>query len=256
MLGAASQEYSVAYFGFDSSQIMEEFIQKYHNFVVEVDNKRKYCLEVSRAWYQPMPTLLKNKKKAKVEEPRQVQIDTSSGGAAKDDELQVLEQLDDFKAFKKNQSVNKPALLPLEMQIEIQREKERAAEEEQINIDKVHFREAAGSDYDSGAEESDLYQIDKYQMEMEGRYGQVTPEKRGHAGAKHNSDQKQSLKKLGNKPTEKIAPLVAALNEQAAAKSQHHSLLSEHDQLLRKNKKKANQQKRKQQQKQKKREDK
>jgi hypothetical protein len=37
MLGAASQEYSVAYFGFDSAQIMDQFIAKYHNFVVEVD---------------------------------------------------------------------------------------------------------------------------------------------------------------------------------------------------------------------------
>lgn len=34
---------------------MEQFIAKYNNFVVEVDQKRKYCLEVSRAWYQPMP---------------------------------------------------------------------------------------------------------------------------------------------------------------------------------------------------------
>jgi len=55
MLGAASQEYSVAYFGFDSAEIMEQFVAKYDNFIVEVDQKRKYCLEVSRAWYQPMP---------------------------------------------------------------------------------------------------------------------------------------------------------------------------------------------------------
>ena len=56
MLGAASHEYSVAYFGFDSAEIMEQFIAKYNNFVVEVDQKRKYCLEVSRAWYQDMTT--------------------------------------------------------------------------------------------------------------------------------------------------------------------------------------------------------
>ena len=56
MLGAASHEYSVAYFGFDSAEIMEQFIAKYNNFVVEVDQKRKYSLEVSRAWYQPMTT--------------------------------------------------------------------------------------------------------------------------------------------------------------------------------------------------------
>ena len=37
MLGAASQEYSVAYFGFDNAQTMEQFVEKYNNFVVEVD---------------------------------------------------------------------------------------------------------------------------------------------------------------------------------------------------------------------------
>ena len=62
MLGAASQEYSVAYFGFDSAEIREQFIAKYNNFVVEVDQRRKYSLEVSRAWYQPMPTLNQSQK--------------------------------------------------------------------------------------------------------------------------------------------------------------------------------------------------
>ena len=57
MLGAASQEYSVAYFGFDNAEIREQFIEKYNNFVVEVDQRRKYSLEVSRSWYQCMPTL-------------------------------------------------------------------------------------------------------------------------------------------------------------------------------------------------------
>lgn len=51
MLGAASQEYSVAYFGFDNAEIMDQFIGKYNNFVVEVDQRRKYSLEVSQAWY-------------------------------------------------------------------------------------------------------------------------------------------------------------------------------------------------------------
>ena len=59
MLGAASQEYSVAYFGFDSEQVMQEFIDKYNNFVVEVEQRRKYSLEVSRAWFQPMPVFSK-----------------------------------------------------------------------------------------------------------------------------------------------------------------------------------------------------
>jgi len=56
-LGAASQEYSVAYFGFDSALIMDQFVAKYNNFVVEVDQKRKYSLEVTRALYQPMPSI-------------------------------------------------------------------------------------------------------------------------------------------------------------------------------------------------------
>ena len=60
MLGAASAEYSVAYFGFDNSEIMDQFITKYNNFIVEVDQRRRYTLEVSRAWYQPMPSILDN----------------------------------------------------------------------------------------------------------------------------------------------------------------------------------------------------
>ena len=101
MLGAASQEYSVAYFGFDSASVMEQFIEKYDNFVVEVDNKRKYSLEVSRAWYQPMPTLLKNGKKAQATpvEDNKKMIDTSAKGTSPDtgiaskdqDGLQLLE---------------------------------------------------------------------------------------------------------------------------------------------------------------------
>lgn len=61
------------------------------------------------------------------------------------------------------------------------------------------------------------------------------------------------MKKKALKLSSKVAPLVAALNEQLNNKGSH---LSEQEQLQRKNKKKANQLTRKQKQKQKKREDK
>ena len=66
----------------------------------------------------------------------------------------------------------------------------------------------------------------------------------------NNRNNKKSMKL-----SSKVAPLVAALNEQAAQKL-GLSHLSEQEQLLRKNKKKANQLTRKQKQKQKKRDDK
>lgn len=47
--------YSIAYFGFDDETTMNSFIRKYDNFVVEVDQKRKYVLQVTRALYQTMP---------------------------------------------------------------------------------------------------------------------------------------------------------------------------------------------------------
>jgi len=44
-------EYSVAYFGFDDKATLDHFIEKYDNFVVEVDHRRKYVLQVTRAIY-------------------------------------------------------------------------------------------------------------------------------------------------------------------------------------------------------------
>ena len=78
---------------------------------------------------------------------------------------------------------------------------------------------------------------------MEGRYGE-SPDKSYKSGpsARHVT---ASGKKAGSKNSQKVAPLVAALNEQAAAKGLHGNHLSEQAQLLLKNKKKANQQKRK-----------
>ena len=55
-ISRASNEYSVAYFGFEDHTTMEEFIAKYNKFVVEVDKKGKYYLQVTRALYQTMPS--------------------------------------------------------------------------------------------------------------------------------------------------------------------------------------------------------
>jgi hypothetical protein len=39
-----SQEFSVAYFGFDDQETLDQFIKKYDNFVIEVDHKQKFVL--------------------------------------------------------------------------------------------------------------------------------------------------------------------------------------------------------------------
>jgi hypothetical protein len=54
----ASKEYSIAYFGFDSADTLHQFIDKYNNFVVEVDQKKEYTLQVTQAIYQAIPTLV------------------------------------------------------------------------------------------------------------------------------------------------------------------------------------------------------
>ena len=105
ILGAASAEYSVAYFGFDSAEIMNQFVTKYNNFIVEVDQKRKYTLEVSRAWYQPMPSIIESG-------------DSEAASKLRHESEKVkIEQLDDFEKFKQTLAVKKPTLLPLEVQI-------------------------------------------------------------------------------------------------------------------------------------------
>ena len=52
-----TKEFSVAYFGFDDPSTLEQFISKYNNFVIELDHKQKFELEVSRALFQSMPAL-------------------------------------------------------------------------------------------------------------------------------------------------------------------------------------------------------
>ena len=185
MLGAASQEYSVAYFGFDSPLIMDQFVEKYNNFVVEVDQKRKYSLEVKRALYQPMPTLRTIPSKDKNKENNSFQIDTASTR---------LEDLPDFKHFQRTLALKKPILLPLEVQIQIEREKKasEAQAAQLVSISSLNFREAG--------DDEDLDEIDRHVREMEGEITKppARPEK----------------KKL--KMSSKVAPLVAAINEQAA----------------------------------------
>jgi hypothetical protein len=39
-----SQEFSVAYFGFDDQETLYQFIKKYDNFVIEVDHRQKFVL--------------------------------------------------------------------------------------------------------------------------------------------------------------------------------------------------------------------
>lgn len=75
-------------------------------------------------------------------------------------------------------------------------------------MEKVRFKQAGG-DSDSDEDET-MDQIDKYQTDMEGRVGggATLANKAVHHYNKH--DKKSSLKLSA-----KVAPLVAALNEQA-----------------------------------------
>ena len=121
--------------------------------------------------------------------------------------------------------VKKPNLLPLEVQIQLEREKKRkeeAAAEAEIAMAKVNFREAMGDD------DSELDELDRHCREIE----VAAPDLRT---ATKSSDYPR---KKTSKLTDKVAPLVAAINEQAALGKA--SQLNDQEQLLRKNKKKAN----------------
>lgn len=182
---------------------------------------------------------LKTEPEVATEQVKKVQQQVSSS---------VLEDLDDFKLFKLTLNVKKPSLLPLEVQMQIEREKRQAEEyernQEKINLAKIKFLQAT----EQGCSDDELLnQIDQYQNEMEGADAE---EAFARAPPKTNNRNNKKSMKLSSK----VAPLVAALNEQAAQKGLSH--LSEQEQLLRKNKKKANQLTRKQKQKQKKRDDK
>ena len=63
-----------------------------------------------------------------------------------------LEELDDFKHFLKGLNVKKPTLLPLEVQIQMEKEKqaaqEAAAHADLIDMNKVKFRSAVDGESD------------------------------------------------------------------------------------------------------------
>jgi len=98
---------------------------------------------------------------------------------------------------------------------------------EEVEIDRVQFREAAHPDFDNEMLMIDRYTHDRDEEAAEG------------AQAKKAKTDKKPLK-----VSNKVAPLVASLNEQANSKGQYQ--LSEQEQLQRKNKKKATQVTRKQ----------
>ena len=97
--------------------------------------------------------------------------------------------------------MKKTTLLPLELQIQIERERKQAEEaakraEDEIDMQKVHFREACDSDEDV------FDKIDKYQTEMEKAQVEEAKSVRRPDGVKKQA-----------KASKKVAPLVAALNE-------------------------------------------
>lgn len=105
LLGS-SAEYSVAYFGFDDKEVLSEFIRKYNNFVVEVDHKRKYVLQVTKAIFQDMPVL--------------------SSLTTESESLEgTVTETDDFKEFVASLGKAKEQLLPLELQLQKKREQEQ-----------------------------------------------------------------------------------------------------------------------------------
>lgn len=62
-LFGGSQEFSVAYFGFDNEDTLKKFISKYDNFIIEIDNKQKFVLQVIRATFQAMPSIREDETK-------------------------------------------------------------------------------------------------------------------------------------------------------------------------------------------------
>ena len=84
---------------------MNSFIRKYDSFVVEVDQKRKYVLQVTRALYQTMPVY---KDEILTPEPKSQLV-------PKELSKHEMELTDDFKFFMAN--IGKPVelLQPLEM---------------------------------------------------------------------------------------------------------------------------------------------
>lgn len=67
-LFGGSQEFSVAYFGFDDEDTLKNFIEKYDNFIIEIDNKQKFVLQVIRATFQTMPSIREDETKVEDEQ--------------------------------------------------------------------------------------------------------------------------------------------------------------------------------------------
>jgi hypothetical protein len=78
---------------------MNSFIRKYDSFVVEVDQKRKYVLQVTRALYQTMPVYKDENPVAEVK----------SQIVPKEMTKHEMEETDDFKYFMAN--IGKPVEL-------------------------------------------------------------------------------------------------------------------------------------------------
>ena len=106
----ANPETSLAYFGFDERATLLEFVTKYDKFVVNVE-KKKFVLKVSEALYQSMPS-------------------PDADAPAKD---QPLEDSEDFKYFETHVlNARAEPLLPLEMQLQLERDKARLAYQEAL----------------------------------------------------------------------------------------------------------------------------
>lgn len=118
----AAQEYSVAYFGFEARETMLRFIEKYNNFEVTVDARRKYYLNVCQALNQAMPSA--------IAPPASTARETKATSLVAAQSEAALEEGDDFKYFCEHE-LNKKVerLLPLEKQLVLQREKKLAEQQ-------------------------------------------------------------------------------------------------------------------------------
>ena len=122
-----------------------------------------------------------------------------------EDSKLALSDNDDFKLFKRKLGVKKPTLLPLEVQMQMERDKKEQEEGpseglDGIDIGKVYFREANGEEDDN----SDNEDIAKAMLEIDDMNGLQN-------GLQPIKEPKKVLK-----VSSKVAPLVAALNEQTA----------------------------------------
>ena len=89
-----------------------------------------------------------------------------------EDSKLALSDNDDFKLFKRKLGVKKPTLLPLEVQMQMERDKKEAEEGpseglDGIDIGKVYFREANGEEDDN----SDNEDIAKAMLEIDDMNG-------------------------------------------------------------------------------------